>query len=76
MLNLFTVKQEIVVRYDLHIYQGMQAVFLCKVTVKVVEETDNWWYTSCISCGEEALKVEAKFKCLVCPKCYPVSQKR
>ncbi|XP_074342911.1 uncharacterized protein LOC141680636 [Apium graveolens] len=41
--------------------------FMCKVKVKFVEESDNWWYGSCNKrdCYEEVIKFEGKFKIVV-----------
>lgn len=52
--------------------------FMCKVKVKSVEESDNWWYGSCNKndCHEEVIKFEGKYRCARCQKNYPVPQKR
>ncbi|KAL1811200.1 hypothetical protein ACET3Z_021265 [Daucus carota] len=55
----------------------LDTFFLCKVQVKVVEETNSWWFFSCIGCGEEAYTIEGKFKCTAkCQGNYPISEKR
>ncbi|KAL1808585.1 hypothetical protein ACET3Z_025575 [Daucus carota] len=55
----------------------LEAFLLCKVKVKVVEESIAWWFFSCIGCGEEAYTIEGKFKCTAkCQGSYPVSEKR
>ncbi|XP_074352767.1 uncharacterized protein LOC141691916 [Apium graveolens] len=52
--------------------------FMCKVKVKSVEESDNWWYGSCNKndCHEEVIKFEGKYQCARYQKNYPVPQKR
>ncbi|XP_074327620.1 replication factor A protein 1-like [Apium graveolens] len=52
--------------------------FMCKVKVKSVEESDNWWHGSCNKndCHEEVIKFEGKYRCARCKKNYPVPQKR
>ncbi|XP_074357101.1 uncharacterized protein LOC141696867 [Apium graveolens] len=52
--------------------------FMCKVKVKSIEESDNWWYGRCNKndCHEEVIKFEGKYRCARCQKNYPVPQKR
>ncbi|XP_074352464.1 replication factor A protein 1-like [Apium graveolens] len=52
--------------------------FMCKVKVKSVEESDNWWYGSCNKNDyhEKVIKFEGKYRCARCQKNYPVPQKR
>ncbi|XP_074341996.1 replication factor A protein 1-like [Apium graveolens] len=52
--------------------------FMCKVKVKSIGESDNWWYGSCNKndCHEEVIKFEGKYRCARCQKNYPVPQKR
>ncbi|XP_074324284.1 uncharacterized protein LOC141661199 [Apium graveolens] len=52
--------------------------FMCKVKVKSVEESDNWWYGSCNKNDfhKEVKKFEGKYRCARCQKNYTVPQKR
>ena len=54
----------------------MQHKFLCLVNISNVEESENWWYNSCIDCQDEVYKFEGRYKCLKCPKSIPVAEKR
>uniref|UniRef100_A0A164SYG7 Replication factor A C-terminal domain-containing protein n=1 Tax=Daucus carota subsp. sativus TaxID=79200 RepID=A0A164SYG7_DAUCS len=56
----------------------LKSMFLCKVKVKNIEESENWWYDNChrSNCNEEVFKVEGKFRCFTCHKNYLIPQKR
>ncbi|XP_017227850.2 replication factor A protein 1 [Daucus carota subsp. sativus] len=59
-------------------YEFLKSMFLCKVKVKNIEESENWWYDCChrSNCNEEVSKVEGKFRCFKCHRNYPIPQKR
>ncbi|KAL1823972.1 hypothetical protein ACET3Z_010750 [Daucus carota] len=41
-----------------------------------VDESEKWWYTSCINCSEEVTKLEGTFRCPECKKNFLVAAKR
>ncbi|KAK1364446.1 hypothetical protein POM88_040007 [Heracleum sosnowskyi] len=52
--------------------------FLCKVKVKHIEQTDNWWYNGCPKnkCNEKVTKLEGKYRCAKCTRNYPLPHKK
>ncbi|XP_074326660.1 uncharacterized protein LOC141664601 [Apium graveolens] len=56
----------------------LKTSFMCKVRIKFVKESDNWWYGSCNNNDyhEEVMKFDGKYRCARCQKNYPVPQKR
>ncbi|KAL1823760.1 hypothetical protein ACET3Z_010538 [Daucus carota] len=41
-----------------------------------VEDEDNWWFNSCVSCQAEVEKIDKKFKCPECKRSFGYSEKR
>lgn len=41
-----------------------------------IEDEDNWWFNSCVSCQAEVEKVDKKFKCPECKRSFGYAEKR
>ncbi|XP_074371051.1 uncharacterized protein LOC141712131 [Apium graveolens] len=54
----------------------LEKTFMCSVKISVVEESENWWYLSCIKCEEDAYKYEGRYKCSKCSYIMLVPVKR
>ncbi|XP_074356667.1 uncharacterized protein LOC141696422 [Apium graveolens] len=53
-----------------------EKTFMCSVKIYVVEESENWWYLSCIKYEEYAYKYEGRYKCSKCSYIMSVPVKR
>ncbi|XP_074355890.1 uncharacterized protein LOC141695551 [Apium graveolens] len=53
-----------------------EKTFMCSIKISAVEESENWWYLSCIKCEEDAYKYEGRYKCSKCSYIMPVPVKR
>ncbi|KAK1354833.1 hypothetical protein POM88_048089 [Heracleum sosnowskyi] len=49
---------------------------ICRVKISKIIEEYNWYYTLCHHCEKEVNKIDATFKCLLCPRSLPVPDKR
>ncbi|KAK1370309.1 hypothetical protein POM88_036401 [Heracleum sosnowskyi] len=49
---------------------------ICRVKITKIIEEYNWYYTLCHHCEKEVNKIDATFKCLLCPRSLPVPDKR
>lgn len=56
----------------------LQKKVLCHITIKKVEEENNWYDNFCTKCGMEVNKVEGRYKCTneKCNKNIPYPDKR
>ncbi|XP_063944906.1 uncharacterized protein LOC135146753 isoform X1 [Daucus carota subsp. sativus] len=49
---------------------------MIKFVITKVEEEDNWWFNSCVSCQAEVEKIDKKFKCHECNRSFGYCEKR
>lgn len=49
---------------------------IVKFVITKVEDEDNWWFNSCVSCQAEVEKTDKKFKCPECKRSFGYSEKR
>lgn len=49
---------------------------MVKFIINKVEDDDNWWFNSCVSCQAEVEKIDKKFKCPDCKRSFGYSEKR
>ncbi|KAL1815520.1 hypothetical protein ACET3Z_018094 [Daucus carota] len=51
-------------------------IVMVKFIINKVEDDDNWWFNSCVSCQAEVEKIDKKFKCPDCKRSFGYSEKR
>ncbi|XP_017233205.1 replication protein A 70 kDa DNA-binding subunit C [Daucus carota subsp. sativus] len=56
-------------------YRDMRTVII-KFVISKIEDEENWWFNSCVSCQAEVEKVDKKFKCPECKRSFGYSEKR
>ncbi|KAK1376255.1 DUF223 domain-containing protein [Heracleum sosnowskyi] len=56
--------------------QKNQTVVNCQVTVKKVDEKQNWYYAQCIDCEIEIIRDKGIYSCTKCPRIFPYPEKR
>ncbi|KAL1811216.1 hypothetical protein ACET3Z_021281 [Daucus carota] len=49
---------------------------IVKFVISKIEDEENWWFNSCVSCQAEVEKVDKKFKCPECKRSFGYSEKR
>ena len=54
----------------------MQRTVIIKFVISKIEDEENWWFNSCVSCQAEVEKVDKKFKCPECKRSFGYSEKR
>lgn len=68
----------IVIGYKIHInyFKIIQRNVSCQITVKKVEEKNNWYDNVCSSCEEEVNLVDGRYRCSKCKRNIPYPEKR
>ncbi|KAL1826798.1 hypothetical protein ACET3Z_005210 [Daucus carota] len=56
-------------------YRDKRTVIV-KFVISKIEDEENWWFNSCVSCQAEVEKVDKKFKCPECKRSFGYSEKR